>query len=117
MAIEAKPPVQWNKGEAALHILRREFGDDWPDKVKVIFAGDDTTDEDAMRVSSMKYIYWFIYEIQVNFIFVGIERCEQKFPSLIKFWNWNACRFSCTINQNGYIDIAMASKGNVLDLN
>lgn len=50
MAVEAKPPVQWNKGEAALLILRRAFGDDWSDKVKVIFAGDDTTDEDAMKV-------------------------------------------------------------------
>lgn len=50
MAIEAKPPVQWNKGEAALHILRQEFGNDWADKVKVIWAGDDTTDEDAMKV-------------------------------------------------------------------
>lgn len=50
MAIEAKPAVQWNKGEAALHILRQEFGNDWTEKVKVIFAGDDTTDEDAMKV-------------------------------------------------------------------
>lgn len=38
-------------GEAALYILREEFGDNWPEKVKVIFAGDDTTDEDAMRVN------------------------------------------------------------------
>ncbi|XP_031623221.1 trehalose-phosphate phosphatase B-like isoform X2 [Contarinia nasturtii] len=48
-AVEAKPPVVWNKGEAALYILRAEFGDDWSNKVKVIFAGDDTTDEDAMH--------------------------------------------------------------------
>ncbi|XP_055298974.1 uncharacterized protein LOC129566773 isoform X2 [Sitodiplosis mosellana] len=48
-AVEAKPPVIWNKGEAALYILREEFGDNWPEKVKVIFAGDDTTDEDAMK--------------------------------------------------------------------
>lgn len=37
-------------GEAALYILREEFGNDWPEKVKVVFAGDDTTDEDAMKV-------------------------------------------------------------------
>lgn len=50
-AIEAKPPVNWNKGEAAMFILNHQFGENWSDKVKVIFAGDDTTDEDAMRVS------------------------------------------------------------------
>uniref|UniRef100_A0A0A1WFB8 Trehalose 6-phosphate phosphatase n=1 Tax=Zeugodacus cucurbitae TaxID=28588 RepID=A0A0A1WFB8_ZEUCU len=50
MAIEAKPPVNWNKGEAALLILKNQFGEDWAKKIKVIFAGDDTTDEDAMRL-------------------------------------------------------------------
>nr|QEA69011.1 trehalose-6-phosphate phosphatase C1 [Bactrocera minax] len=50
MAIEAKPPVNWNKGEAALLILKNQFGDDWAKKIKVIFAGDDNTDEDAMRL-------------------------------------------------------------------
>ncbi|EDV32488.1 uncharacterized protein Dana_GF15857, isoform A [Drosophila ananassae] len=49
-AIEAKPPVNWNKGEAALYILKQKFGDNWPKTVSVVFAGDDTTDEDAMRV-------------------------------------------------------------------
>lgn len=37
-------------GEAALLILKNQFGDDWAKKIKVIFAGDDNTDEDAMRV-------------------------------------------------------------------
>lgn len=50
-AIEAKPPVNWNKGEAALYILKSKFGADWVREVLVVFAGDDTTDEDAMRVS------------------------------------------------------------------
>ncbi|GAB0099300.1 Trehalose 6-phosphate phosphatase [Sergentomyia squamirostris] len=49
MAIEAKPPVEWNKGKAALFILQNKFGEDWNEKVKVLFAGDDTTDEDAMK--------------------------------------------------------------------
>ncbi|XP_055921056.1 uncharacterized protein LOC129952489 isoform X2 [Eupeodes corollae] len=48
-AIEAKPPVNWNKGEAALLILKNNFGNDWQSKTSVVFAGDDTTDEDAMR--------------------------------------------------------------------
>ncbi|XP_017060482.2 trehalose-phosphate phosphatase [Drosophila ficusphila] len=48
-AIEAKPPVNWNKGEAALYILKQKFGDNWPQVINVVFAGDDTTDEDAMR--------------------------------------------------------------------
>ncbi|XP_037811551.1 trehalose-phosphate phosphatase B isoform X2 [Lucilia sericata] len=48
-AIEAKPPVNWNKGEAAMFILKHTFGDNWADEIKVIFAGDDTTDEDAMK--------------------------------------------------------------------
>lgn len=49
-SIEAKPPVQWNKGRAAVHILCKEFGHDWTDRIRVVFAGDDTTDEDAMEV-------------------------------------------------------------------
>lgn len=49
-AIEAKPPVEWNKGKAADYILRHEFGDNWSSEVKTIFAGDDTTDEDVCEL-------------------------------------------------------------------
>lgn len=49
-AIEAKPPVEWNKGYAAKFILETTFGPEWRDQVKVIVAGDDATDEDAMRM-------------------------------------------------------------------
>lgn len=38
-AIEAKPPVVWNKGKAAEYILSHNFGADWKNHQKVIFAG------------------------------------------------------------------------------
>lgn len=48
-ALEAKPPVQWNKGRASIYILRTAFGVDWTERIKIIYAGDDNTDEDAMQ--------------------------------------------------------------------
>lgn len=50
-ALEARPPVEWNKGRASIYILRTAFGVDWGERIKIIYAGDDTTDEDAMLVS------------------------------------------------------------------
>ncbi|KAF5287616.1 hypothetical protein FQA39_LY15819 [Lamprigera yunnana] len=50
LAVEAKPLVRWNKGCAALYILERAYGTDWGNKVRVVWAGDDVTDEYAMQV-------------------------------------------------------------------
>ncbi|KAH8339391.1 hypothetical protein KR074_004033 [Drosophila pseudoananassae] len=47
-ALEARPPVQWNKGRASIYILRTSFGVDWNERIKIIYVGDDLTDEDAM---------------------------------------------------------------------
>lgn len=49
-AIEAKPPVLWNKGRASIYILRTAFGVDWSERIRIIYVGDDATDEDAMQV-------------------------------------------------------------------
>lgn len=49
-ALEARPPVAWNKGRASIYILRTEFGYDWSERIRIIYAGDDVTDEDAMQV-------------------------------------------------------------------
>lgn len=54
-AIEAKPPVLWNKGRASIYILRTAFGVDWSERIKIIYAGDDATDEDAMLVCILKH--------------------------------------------------------------
>ena len=48
-AIEARPPLGWDKGRAVLHILRTHSGPAWSEEVRVIYVGDDQTDEDAFR--------------------------------------------------------------------
>ena len=45
---QSKPPVSWDKGRASIYILRTAFGVDWSHRVRIIYAGDDNTDEDAM---------------------------------------------------------------------
>ena len=49
-AVEARPPVGWDKGHAVLHVLRARYGPAWSEHLRVIYIGDDETDEDAFRV-------------------------------------------------------------------
>ena len=49
-AVEARPPIGWDKGQAVLHILRQRYGPAWSENARIIYLGDDRTDEDAFRV-------------------------------------------------------------------
>jgi trehalose 6-phosphate synthase/phosphatase len=48
--VEARPPIGWDKGQAVLHILRQRYGPAWSEHARIIYLGDDQTDEDAFRV-------------------------------------------------------------------
>jgi trehalose 6-phosphate synthase/phosphatase len=51
-AIEARPAIGWDKGRGAFTMLEKLHGVTWASNVRVIFIGDDETDEDAMRALS-----------------------------------------------------------------
>jgi len=46
-AFELRPNVSWNKGAAVRRMLVEAFGESWPTDVRVVYIGDDWTDEDA----------------------------------------------------------------------
>ena len=48
-AVEGRPPVDWHKGHAALLVVGRRHGVQWPARVRALYVGDDATDEDAFR--------------------------------------------------------------------
>ncbi|NNL68050.1 MAG: bifunctional alpha,alpha-trehalose-phosphate synthase (UDP-forming)/trehalose-phosphatase [Myxococcales bacterium] len=50
MAVEARPPIGWDKGRAVLHVLRSRYGPSWSERVRAVYVGDDHTDEDAFRL-------------------------------------------------------------------
>ncbi|XP_031623590.1 probable trehalose-phosphate phosphatase C isoform X2 [Contarinia nasturtii] len=49
-AIEIKPPVDWSKGHAAQLIMNEMYGSGWEKNIRTIYMGDDTSDEDVMKM-------------------------------------------------------------------
>ena len=47
--LEGRAPHAWNKGHAALFVLRKRYGAEWPARVRALYVGDDATDETAFR--------------------------------------------------------------------
>lgn len=61
-----------NVGHAALLILEDAFGVDWLTKnVRVIFVGDDTSDEDVMKVNVISHTS-FLFEIKYSREFTSL---------------------------------------------
>lgn len=80
-AIEAKPPVAWNKGLASLYILRSRFGLKWYEHTKTIYAGDDVTDEDAM--GTLKGLAATFRVTQSEIVNTSAERCLYGTESIL----------------------------------
>lgn len=83
-AIEAKPPVHWNKGRASIYILRTAFGLDWTERIRIIYVGDDNTDEDAMTVC---FLCLFIFLL----IFCLIKRTSINFINIFSLYSCMSC--------------------------
>ena len=58
MMIEFSSSISSFQGNAAIHILRSAFGVAWSDRIRIIFAGDDLTDEDAMKALKVGMMHW-----------------------------------------------------------
>lgn len=50
VAMEIRPAVDWDKGQAAIWLLEHTLGKDWRARCGVLYAGDDRTDEEAFLV-------------------------------------------------------------------
>jgi trehalose 6-phosphate synthase/phosphatase len=85
-ALEAKPPVQWHKGRASIQILRTAFGVDWAERIKIIYAGDDNTDEDAM--SALRGMAFTFRVASSNIIKTTAERRLPSTDSVLTMLKW-----------------------------
>ncbi|CAG0903533.1 unnamed protein product, partial [Darwinula stevensoni] len=85
-AIEARPPVQWDKGRASIYILRTMFGVDWLERIRVIYVGDDVTDEDAMR--TLQGVAYTFRITSHNLVRTAASKCLSSTDSVLTLLKW-----------------------------
>lgn len=64
--IEIMPPIEWDKGKAALWILKKQRGLLKKKRILPVYFGDDITDEDAFDVLRNKGITVFVGKSKVS---------------------------------------------------
>ena len=58
--LEIRPPVEWDKGKAALWLLRKQEVLEGRGNVLPVYIGDDSTDEDAFEALKNKGLPYFV---------------------------------------------------------
>jgi len=85
-ALESKPQVAWDKGRASIYILRTVFGVDWSDRIRIIYAGDDVTDEDA--IAALKGMAYSFRVSNSNLTKTGADKRLPSTDSVLTLLHW-----------------------------
>ncbi|HYD47832.1 MAG TPA: trehalose-6-phosphate synthase, partial [Terriglobales bacterium] len=48
--VEARVPIPWNAGHAIMHAVRHTSGPDWSERVRIVYIGDDASDEETFHI-------------------------------------------------------------------
>ncbi len=86
-SVECKPKNSGDKGFAVLNILNFLYGQDWQHTVGVVYIGDDTTDEDAMKVLKGKGVTMRILDTKASQE-TAATMTLQSTRSVVHFLHW-----------------------------
>ena len=98
-SVECKPKNSATKATAVQHIMNHMFGKEWLYNVGVIYIGDDTTDEDAMKYLKGK---GYSIKIQENGLAnnTSADMVIQDTRSVVHFLSWFFKKISVSSNKN-----------------
>ena len=78
--------VTWDKGRASLYILRTAFGVDWAERIRIVYAGDDITDEDA--ILALKGLAYTFRIVNSHFTKTMADRRLPSTDSVLTLLKW-----------------------------